>query len=73
MMIGYIISSQDMSVADMENAVYASYEEPIVLDKNGEYIIYVMIVDGGMNIRYLRYKRNRGRQNILLRANVHGH
>ena len=57
MMIGYIISSQDMSVADMENAVYASYEEPIVLDKNGEYIIYVMIVDGGMNIRYLRSDR----------------
>ena len=57
MMIGYIISSQDMSVADMENAVYASYEEPIVLDEDGEYIIYVMIVDGGMNIRYLRSDR----------------
>ena len=53
----YLITDQDLSEAELGSLVYRAYDEPFRIDPNGEYIVYVMLVDESMNITYLRSDR----------------
>ena len=37
--------------------MYRAYDEPFLIEPNGEYIVYAMLVDESMNITYLRSDR----------------
>ena len=55
--ISYLVTDRDLSEADLKSLVYRAYEEPFRIDPNGEYIVYVMLVDESLNITYLRSDR----------------
>ena len=53
----YLITDYDLSEAELKSLVYRAYEDPFRIDPNGEYIVYVMLVDESLNITYLRSDR----------------
>ena len=55
--ISYLVTDQDLSEEELGSLVYRAYDEPFRIDSNGEYIIYVMLVDESLNITYLRSDR----------------
>ena len=55
--ISYLVTNQDLSEEELGSLVYHAYDEPFRIDPNGEYIVYVMLVDASMNITYLRSDR----------------
>lgn len=55
--ISYLVTDQDLSEAELKSLVYRGYDEPFRIEPNGEYIVYVMLVDESLNITYLRSDR----------------
>ena len=55
--ISYLVTDRDLSETELGFLVYRAYEEPFRIDPNGEYIVYVMLVDESLNITYLRSDR----------------
>lgn len=55
--ISYLVTDQDLSEEELESLVYRAYDEPFRIEPNGEYIVYVMLVDASLNITYLRSDR----------------
>ena len=55
--VSYLVTDQDLSEAELGSLVYRAYEEPFRIEPNGEYIVYVMLVDESLNITYLRSDR----------------
>ena len=55
--VSYLVTDQDLSEAELQSLVFGGYEEPFCIDPNGEYIVYVMLVDESLNITYLRSDR----------------
>ena len=55
--ISYLVTDQDLSEEELESLVYRGYDEPFRIEPNGEYIVYVMLVDASLNITYLRSDR----------------
>ena len=53
----YLVTDQDLSEAELQSLVFSGYEEPFRIEPNGEYIVYVMLVDASLNITYLRSDR----------------
>lgn len=53
----YLVTDQDLSEEELESLVYRAYDEPFRIEPNGEYIVYVMLVDASLNITYLRSDR----------------
>lgn len=55
--ISYLVTDRDLSEAELQSLVFSGYEEPFRIDRNGEYIVYAMLVDARLNITYLRSDR----------------
>lgn len=55
--ISYLVTDQDLSEEELGSLVYRAYDEPFRIEPNGEYIVYVMLVDESLNITYLRSDR----------------
>ena len=55
--VSYLVTDRDLSEAELKSLVFGGYEEPFRIDPNGEYIVYVMLVDESLNITYLRSDR----------------
>ena len=55
--VSYLVTDKELSEAELNSLVFRAYEEPFCIDPNGEYIIYVMLVDENVNITYLRSDR----------------
>ena len=55
--VSYLVTDRELSEAELNSLVFRAYEEPFRIDPNGEYIIYVMLVDENINITYLRSDR----------------
>ena len=55
--ISYLVTDRDLSEAELQSLVFSGYEEPFRIDRNGEYIVYAMLVDPSLNITYLRSDR----------------
>ena len=55
--VSYLVTDQDLSQEEMVSLVYRAYDEPFRIEPNGEYIVYVMLVDASLNITYLRSDR----------------
>ena len=55
--VSYLVTDKELSEAELNSLVFRAYEEPFCIDPNGEYIIYVMLVDENINITYLRSDR----------------
>ena len=55
--VSYLVTNRDLSETELGSLVYRAYDEPFCIDPNGEYIVYVMLVDESMNITYLRSDR----------------
>lgn len=55
--ISYLVTDQDLSEEELKSLVFSGYEEPFRIEPNGEYIVYVMLVDERLNITYLRSDR----------------
>ena len=55
--VSYLVSDKELSEAELNSLVFRAYEEPFCIDPNGEYIVYVMLVDENINITYLRSDR----------------
>lgn len=55
--ISYLVTDQDLSEAELRSLVFSGYDEPFRIEPNGEYIVYVMLVDASLNITYLRSDR----------------
>lgn len=55
--VSYLVTDQDLSEAELQSLVFSGYEEPFRIEPNGEYIVYVMLVDARLNITYLRSDR----------------
>ena len=55
--VSYLVTDQDLSEEELESLVYRAYDEPFRIEPNGEYIVYVMLVDASLNITYLRSDR----------------
>ena len=55
--VSYLVTDQDLSEAELKSLVYRAYDEPFRIEPNGEYIVYVMLVDESLNITYLRSDR----------------
>ena len=55
--ISYLVTDRDLSEAELQSLVFSGYEEPFRIDRNGEYIVYAMLVDPNLNITYLRSDR----------------
>ena len=55
--VSYLVTDQDLSEAELQSLVFSGYEEPFRIEPNGEYIVYVMLVDARLNITYLRTDR----------------
>ena len=53
----YLVTDQDLSEEELKSLVYRAYDEPFRIEPNGEYIVYVMLVDASLNITYLRSDR----------------
>ena len=55
--VSYLITDQELSEEELGSLVYYVYEEPFLIEPNGEYIVYAMLVDASLNITYLRSDR----------------
>lgn len=55
--VSYLVTDQDLSEEELVSLVYRAYDEPFRIEPNGEYIVYVMLVDASLNITYLRSDR----------------
>ena len=55
--VSYLVTDKELSEAELDSLVFRAYEEPFCIDPNGEYIVYVMLVDENINITYLRSDR----------------
>ena len=55
--VSYLVTDKELSESELNSLVFRAYEEPFCIDPNGEYIIYVMLVDENINITYLRSDR----------------
>ena len=55
--VSYLVTDQDLSEAELGSLVYRGYDEPFLIEPNGEYIVYAMLVDESLNITYLRSDR----------------
>lgn len=55
--VSYLVTNQDLSETELGSLVYNAYDEPFLIEPNGEYIVYAMLVDESMNITYLRSDR----------------
>ena len=55
--VSYLVTDKELSEAELNSLVFRAYEEPFRIEPNGEYIIYVMLVDENINITYLRSDR----------------
>ena len=53
----YLVTDQDLSEEELKSLVFNGYDEPFRIEPNGEYIVYVMLVDASLNITYLRSDR----------------
>ena len=53
----YLITNQELSEEELGSLVYRAYDEPFLIELNGEYIVYAMLVDASLNITYLRSDR----------------
>ena len=51
--VSYLVTDKELSEAELNSLVFRAYEEPFCIDPNGEYIVYVMLVDENINITYL--------------------
>ena len=55
--VSYLVTDKELSESELNSLVFRAYEEPFRIEPNGEYIIYVMLVDENINITYLRSDR----------------
>ncbi len=55
--VSYLVTDKELSEAELNSLVFRAYDEPFSIDPNGEYIVYVMLVDENINITYLRSDR----------------
>ena len=55
--VSYLVTDRDLSEEELGSLVYRAYDEPFLIEPNGEYIVYAMLVDESMNITYLRSDR----------------
>ena len=55
--VSYLVTDKELSKAELNSLVFRAYDEPFSIDPNGEYIVYVMLVDENINITYLRSDR----------------
>ena len=55
--VSYLITDQELSEEELGSLVYRAYDEAFLIEPNGEYIVYVMLVDASLNITYLRSDR----------------
>ena len=55
--VSYLVTNQDLSETELGSLVYRAYDEPFLIEPNGEYIVYAMLVDESLNITYLRSDR----------------
>ena len=55
--VSYLVTDRELSEEELGSLVYRAYDEPFLIEPNGEYIVYVMLVDESMNITYLRSDR----------------
>ena len=55
--VSYLVTDKELSEAELNSLVFRAYEEPFSIDPNGEFIVYVMLVDENINITYLRSDR----------------
>ena len=55
--VSYLVTDRDLSETGLGSLVYNAYDEPFLIEPNGEYIVYAMLVDESMNITYLRSDR----------------
>ena len=55
--VSYLVTDRDLSEAELGSLVYRAYDETFLIEPNGEYIVYAMLVDESLNITYLRSDR----------------
>lgn len=55
--VSYLVTNRDLSEEELGSLVYRAYDEPFLIEPNGEYIVYVMLVDESLNMTYLRSDR----------------
>ena len=55
--VSYLVTNHDLSETELGSLVYRAYDEPFLIESNGEYIVYAMLVDESLNITYLRSDR----------------
>lgn len=55
--VSYLVTNHDLSETELGSLVYRAYDEPFLIEPNGEYIVYAMLVDESLNITYLRSDR----------------
>ena len=55
--VSYLVTDKELSESELNSLVFRAYEELFCIDPNGEYIVYVMLVDENINITYLRSDR----------------
>ena len=55
--VSYLVTDRDLSEAELGSLVYRAYDEPFLIEPNGEYIGYAMLVDESLNVTYLRSDR----------------
>ena len=55
--VSYLVTDKELSESELNSLVFSAYEEPFCIDPNGEYIVYVMLVDENINITYIRSDR----------------
>ena len=55
--VSYLVTNRDLSETELGSLVYCAYDEPFLIEPNGEYIVYAMLVDESLNITYLRSDR----------------
>lgn len=55
--VSYLVTNRDLSETELGSLVYRAFDEPFLIEPNGEYIVYAMLVDESLNITYLRSDR----------------
>ena len=55
--VSYLVTNRDLSETELGSLVYRAYDEPFLIEPNGEYVVYAMLVDESLNITYLRSDR----------------
>lgn len=55
--VSYLVTNRDLSETELGSLVYRAYDEPFLIEPNGGYIVYAMLVDESLNITYLRSDR----------------